>query len=276
MTDGRLRADLARARTLTAALLWRMRQERLRNALTVLLPFVLTASSVVALPLLGDDSAMNGAAGSAELGLQYGATGDTVAAGMLLVLLPGVVALHCTVGAALAVRNVVGTEAGVGALESMLAAPYTPTSIAGGLLGLAMVVTTAQWAVMSALAALAMAIATWAHHDSLALGAGYPALALGLPLLSAWAAAALALLCNLLMPKLSQPGQSGLAGNAGGLINIIAMLPGLGAMLALATGLGDLGPSRLLLVTGGATVAVIAGCLLGIARGFRPESVLGS
>ncbi|MER8182727.1 hypothetical protein [Kitasatospora sp. NPDC094015] len=276
MTDGRLRADLARARILTTALLWRMRQERLRNTLTVLLPFVLTTASVVVLPLLGDDSAMNGAAGSAELGLRYGAQGDTVAAGMLLILLPGVVALHCTVGAALAVRNVVGAEAGVGALESMLAAPYTPAAIAGGLLGLALVVTTVQWAVMSGLAVLALGIATWAHHDSLALGAGYPLLAFGLPLLSAWAAAALALLCNLLMPKLSQPAQSGLAGNAGGLVNIIAMLPGLGAMIALATGLGGLGPIRLLIVTGGATAAVIAGCLLGIVRGFRPESVLGS
>ncbi|MEU3772684.1 hypothetical protein AB0F11_05640 [Streptomyces sp. NPDC032472] len=50
-----------------------------------------------------------------------------------------------TLGAGLAVRNVIGAEAGVGALEAMLAAPYTAASIAGGLLGYALVVTTSQW-----------------------------------------------------------------------------------------------------------------------------------
>ncbi|MFD9124422.1 hypothetical protein [Kitasatospora sp. NPDC059571] len=268
--------DLARARVLASALLWRIRRERLRNLLTVFLPFVLTVTSIVVLPLLSDDSAMNGAAGSAELGLRYGSTGDAVAAGMLLVLLPGVVALHCTVGAALAVRNVVGAEAGVGALETMLAAPYTPASIAGGLLGFAVAVTTVQWAVMSALAALALGIAQWVHHDGLSLGPGYLALALGLPLLSAWAGAGLALLCNLLLPKLAQPARAGLAGNGGGLVNVIALLPGLGAMIAPAVGLSDLGPLRLLALAGGVTAVIVAGSLFGIARGFRPESVLAS
>jgi hypothetical protein len=267
---------MSRARILASALLWRMRRERLRNFATVFLPFVLTATSVVALPLLSDDSDMNGAASSAHLGLQYGAHGDTVAAGLLLVLMPGIVALHGTVGAGLAVRNVVGAEAGAGALEAMLGAPYNPASIAGGLLGYVLVVTTGQWAVMSALGALALALSTALHHDSLAPSAGYLTLALLLPLLATWAGAALALLLNLLFPRLSQPGAGALAGNGGGLVSLAAMLPGFGALLAMAIALDPLGPTRLLLYAGGATVLITTGSLIGIAKGFRPESVLSS
>ncbi|MGW5250223.1 hypothetical protein ACWEQN_41930 [Streptomyces sp. NPDC004129] len=268
--------DVTRARILASALLWRMRRERLRNFATVFLPFVLTVTSVVALPLLSDDSDMNGAASSARLGLQYGAHGDTVAAGLLLVLMPGIVALHGTVGAGLAVRNVVGAEAGVGALEAMLGAPYNPASIAGGLLGYVLVVTTGQWAVMSTLGALALALSSALHHDSLTPDAGYLTLALVLPLLATWAGAALALLLNLLFPRLSQPGAGALASNGGGLVSLAAMLPGFGALLAMSIALDPLGPTRLLLYAGGATVLITAGSLIGIARGFRPESVLSS
>lgn len=197
--------DVTRARVLASALLWRMRRERLRNFATVFLPFVLTVASVIVLPLLSDDADMNGAASSGRLGAQYGAHGDTVAAGLLLILMPGVIALHGTVGAGLAVRNVVGAEAGVGALEAMLGAPYNPSSIAGGLLGYVLVVTTAQWAVMSALGALALALSSALHHDSLTPDAGYLTLALLLPLLATWAGAALALLLNLLFPACPSP-----------------------------------------------------------------------
>jgi hypothetical protein len=268
--------DVTRARILASALLWRMRRERLRNFATVFLPFVLTVASVVALPLVSDDSDMNGAASSARLGLQYGAHADTVAAGLLLVLMPGVIALHGTVGAGLAVRNVVGAEAGVGALEAMLGAPYNPASIAGGLLSYVLVVTTGQWAVMSALGALAVALSSALHHDSLTPGAGYLTLALVLPLLATWAGAALALLLNLLFPRLSQPGAGALAGNGGGLVSLAAMLPGFGALLAMSIALDPLGPTRLLLYAGGVTVLITTGSLVGIARGFRPESVLSS
>ncbi|KJK57433.1 hypothetical protein [Saccharothrix sp. ST-888] len=268
--------DPARSRVLAGALLWRMRRERLRNLATVFLPFVLTIASTVVLPLVSDDRGVNGAADSARLGLRYGATGDTIAAGLLLVLVPGVLAMHGTIGAGLAVRNVIGAEAGVGALEAMLAAPYNPADIAGGLLGYVLVVTTGQWMVMSAIGAAAMAIATRLHHDSLAPTGGYLALALGLPLLASWAGAALALLLNLLFPRLAQPGQGGLAGNGGGLVTVVALLPGFGVLLALALGLTELGPVRLLLIAGGATVLITVGSLAGIARGFRPESVLGS
>ncbi|MFF3510797.1 hypothetical protein [Streptomyces sp. NPDC002573] len=276
MTQRSLTFDVTRARILASALLWRTRRERLRNFATVFLPFVLTVASVVALPLLSDDSDMNGAASSARLGLQYGAHGDTVAAGLLLVLMPGIVALHGTVGAGLAVRNVVGAEAGVGALEAMLGAPYNPASIAGGLLAYVLVVTTGQWAVMSTLGALALALSSALHHDSLTPDAGYLTLALVLPLLATWAGAALALLLNLLFPRLSQPGAGALASNGGGLVSLAAMLPGFGALLAMSIALDPLGPTRLLLYAGGATVLITAGSLIGIARGFRPESVLSS
>ena len=268
--------DLARSLTLAQALLWRMRQERLRNFATVFLPFVLTVTVAVVLPLVSDDSSMNGAADSARLGMEYGANADAVATGLLLVLIPGVIAVHGTVGASLAVRNVVGAEAGVGALETMLGAPYTPASIAAGLLGYGLVVTTGQWAVMSGLGAVALLVSSRLHHDGLSVDGGYLVLSLLLPLLSAWAGAALALLLSLLFPRLSLPGQGGLAGNGGAVVSIVAILPGFGALLTLALGLGNVTPLRLLVGAGGVTAAVIVGSLLGIARGFRPESVLGS
>jgi len=258
------------------ALLWRMRREQLRYLLTIFIPFTLTVTVVVVLPMLSDDSTMNGADSSAEFGLRYGASTDSIAAGLLLMLMPGLVALYSTAAAAMAVRNVVGAEAGQGALESLLAAPYTPGGIAGGLLGFAIVITTGQWAVMSCLGVIAVGASVLVHHDSLTLDAGYWALALGLPLMSAWAGASLALLVNLLFPRLSQPGRSGLAGSGGGLGNIVAMLPGFGALLALALGSVDLGAVRLLLIAGGATALIAVASLVGVARGFRPESVLGS
>ncbi|EDX22751.1 MULTISPECIES: hypothetical protein [Streptomyces] len=267
---------LARSRTLATALLWRVRRERLRSLATVFLPFVLTLASAVALPLASDDSGTNGADSSAALGLQYGASGDAIAAGLLLTLIPGVVAVHGTLGAGLAVRNVIGAEAGVGALEAMLAAPYSAASIAGGLLGYALVVTASQWAVMTVLGALALAVSDWLHHDSLSPDGGYLALALGLPLLAAWAGAALALMLSLLFPRLAQPAQAGLAGNGSALVSLVAMAPGFGALLALALGLTELGPIRLLTIAGGVTVLITVCALVCIARGFRPESVLGS
>lgn len=190
--------DLARSRTLAQALLWRMRQERLRNFATVFMPFVLTVTVAVVLPLVSDDSSMNGAADSARLGMEYGANADAVATGLLLVLIPGVIAVHGTVGASLAVRNVVGAEAGVGTLETMLGAPYTPASIAAGLLGYALVVTTGQWAVMTGLGALALLLSSRLHHDGLSVDGSY--VVLPLPPLSAWAGAALALLLSLQSP----------------------------------------------------------------------------
>ncbi|MEU1030464.1 hypothetical protein ABZ402_17235 [Streptomyces mirabilis] len=60
------------------------------------------------------------------------------------------------------------------------------------------------------------------------------------------------------------------------MVSIVAILPGFGALLTLALGLGNVTPLGLLLGAGGVTAAVIVGSLLGIARGFRPESVLGS
>ncbi|MFF3577673.1 hypothetical protein [Streptomyces mirabilis] len=175
----------------------RIRPGALRNFATVFMPFVLTVTVAVVLPLVSDDSSMNGAADSARLGMEYGANADAVATGLLLVLIPGMIAVHGTVGASLAVRNVVGAEAGVGALETMLGAPYTPASIAAGLLG-----------------ALALLVSSRLHHDGLSVDGSYVVLSLLLPLLSAWAGAAPALLLSLLFPRLSLPGQGGLAGGA--------------------------------------------------------------
>ncbi|MGI5517749.1 hypothetical protein [Streptomyces sp. CA-106131] len=98
------------------------------------------------------------------------------------------------------------------------------------------------------------------HHDSLGPSAGHLALALALalalPLLATWVGAALGLLLNLLFPHLSQPGAGVLAGNGGGLVNLAAMLPGFGALPAMAIALNPLGPTRPLLYAGGVTVLI--------------------
>lgn len=117
--------DLARSWTLAQALLWRMRQERLRNFATVFMPFVLTVTVAVVLPLVSDDSSMNGAAESARLGMEYGANADAVATGLLLVLIPGVIAVHGTVGAMAPLRLLLG------------AGGVTVAVIVGSLLGIA-------------------------------------------------------------------------------------------------------------------------------------------
>ncbi|MFF3860175.1 hypothetical protein [Streptomyces sp. NPDC002209] len=122
----------------------------------------------------------------------------------------------------------------------------------------------------------ALAVSDRLRHDSLSPDGGCLALALGLPLLAVWAGAALALLLSLSFPRLAQPGQTGLAGNGGALVSIVAVSPGFGALLALALGLTGLGPIRLLIGAGGITALVTACALVGAARGFRPESVLGS
>ncbi|MEU6652589.1 hypothetical protein ABZ904_24865 [Streptomyces sp. NPDC046900] len=94
------------------------------------------------------------------------------------------------------------------------------------------------------------------HHDSLGPSAGHLtlALALVLPLLATSVGAALGLLLNLLFPRLSQPGAGALAGNGGGRVNLAAMLPGFGALPAMAIARDPLGPTRPLLYAGLVTV----------------------
>jgi energy-coupling factor transporter ATP-binding protein EcfA2 len=62
---------------------------------------------------------------------------------------------------------------------------------------------------------------------AMSLTGSYLVAALALPLLAAWAATALALLVNLVFPRLAQVGSLGLNIAGGGIGNLPALLPGL-------------------------------------------------
>jgi len=131
------------------------------------------------------------------------------------------------------------------------------------------------WAAYMAVVALTAAVFSATTSADLHPGAAYTLLALLFPLLIAWTSGSLALLVSLLFPRLTQlGGAAGLAnGNVG---NLIAMLPGIGALLALAYGLPRLGPTRLLLFAGGAATLIAAASVALVASCFDPEAVLDS
>lgn len=267
---------LARCVRLVGALVWRTRKERMRYSVAVLIPFVVIMTIVVVMSTVGAEDAFNGAESGRAFGLRYGASGDSIALGMLLILVPGLVAVLGASGVAGTVRNIVGAEAGRGGLEALLAAPYTPTSIAASLLGYAITVAAALWAVMTTLGVVAIAVVAGVHHERLHLDAAYVGMALGLPLLSCWAAAGLALAVNLLFPRLAQAGTWGMAG-AGNTIGLaVGMLPGVGALLGITFGAVSLGALRVFLIGGAITAFIAVVSVLGVGYGFRPDTALDS
>jgi len=267
---------LARCGRLVAALVWRTRKERMRYSVAVLIPFVVIMTIVVVVSTVGGEDALNGAETGRSFGLRYGASGDSIAIGMLLILVPGLIAVLGASGVAGTVRNVVGAEAGRGGLEALLAAPYTPASIAASLLGYAFAVAVALWAVMTGLGAIAVAVVVGVHHERLHLDAGYVGMAVGLPLLSCWAAAGLALLVNLLFPRLAQAGAWGMAGPGNNLSMALGVLPGVGALFGIAFGAVGLGALRVFLIGGAITAVVAVASVIGVAYGFRPDAALDS
>jgi hypothetical protein len=262
--------------TLAVALAWRTRREGVRYLLGAFVPFVLIITLTVVVPLFpGGSHAINGAQADAGVGLRFGARGHPVLVGLLLLLIPGMVALCVAIGVGRAVRGLIGEEVGRGGLEELLGAPYSVGGIAAALLGCALTVATFLWAVMSALGALTIGGLTVATHDRLSLGGSYLALALVLPLLTSWAGAALALLVSVVFPRLTQLG-AGVSLAGSNLASGTALLPGLAALLTLLIDSGGVGSVGFLALAVGAAAAVTVVTVPLAAYLFRAERVLDS
>ncbi|GGL79994.1 hypothetical protein GCM10010129_24510 [Streptomyces fumigatiscleroticus] len=262
------------AAALCGALLWRLAREGTRYLLSALLPYVVVLALTVTLPsLLGGH--INGADRSTRFAVALGARGHQVVMGEMLLLAPALTALFGSIAATRMVQGLVGAEVNRGGFEELLSTPYPPGRIAAALLGCTLVVGTGFWAAMSALGALGVWITDMVTDSGVHPSGAYYALALVLPLLTTWAGGVLALAVSLFFPQLTQLGGGvNLAG--GSLGNGVAVLPGLGALLALVLGADSLGPLRLLLIAGGAVAVITAGALTAVAAGFRPETVLHS
>lgn len=266
---------LGRARLLAGSLWWRTRQEGLRNLLAAFLPFAAVIGLTGGLSL-ANTHAINGRAAFAAFAVRYGASTDAVSIGIALLMWPGLVAMFASLAVAGMVRNIVGAETTRGSVEALLALPFTPRTIAAGLVLYAGALATLFWVGMVGVAGAALAILLHATGARLALSGTYTAMALALPLLAAWASAALALLVNLLYPRLAQMGGYGLQMGGQGIGGLPAMLPALGVLFMFLFGTAHRHPAAALALAGVAVAAITAIGLVAIARGFRPESVLAT
>lgn len=274
MTHPTRRPDAGRAGRLVRAQLWRLRRDGLVYLYASVVPFVAIVALLVTLSEIKGGSMLNDPQGTADIGRQYGAAGDSLEVGLLLLMLPSMIATMTAVGAAAITRNLIGAESVRGGLEELLAAPYTPADVAGASLVFVFALVTGLWAAQSALAAATLTVVCMVHHVSVHLDAGYLAMSLLVPLLTSWCGAGLSLLINLLFPKLAVPGRLGLGRSGSSLGDLLSVLPALGALVLIGTSLGGLGPIRILLIAGGGTAVIAVLSVSGVARWFRPDAVL--
>lgn len=258
---------------LLGALFWRTRQEGLRNLLAAFAPFLLAAGAILALSLISRHT-INGAAAFATFAHQYGAQADAVSVGLSLLIVPGLVAIFTSAAVVALVRNLVGSEATRGGIETLMSGPYLPRHIMTALLLYVGAISTAYWLGMMAISAVLVAATAWTSGARLALGAAYLSLTLGLPLLCAWAASGLALLLALLYPRLARAGSFGLNPGAQGIGSLPAMLPGIGVMLTFTLGATHVPLGELFAIAGGVTAAITAGSVATVSLRFHPEAVL--
>lgn len=129
---------------------------------------------------------------------------------------------------------------------------------------------------MSAIAVAALTAVAWSSGAAVSLTASYLFAALIVPLLAAWAATGLALLVNLLYPRLAQVGGYGINTGGGGIGGLPAVLPGLGVLFVFVLWASQVSAGELLGVAGGSTAAVAAAGIVIVARRFRPDAVLES
>jgi hypothetical protein len=266
---------LASSGSLGCALGWRVRREGLRYLAAIFVPFTVLLILITTVSLTTGGRGLKGAGGFAAFGTRYGGGADAIMAGLLLLMIPGLVALFSAIGVTRTVQGLVGSEVSRGGLEALLAAPYTVGAIAAALLGYALTVATAFALAMSGLGSADVAAASWVTGVHLSLPGSYLAGALLLPVLSAWSGAALALLISLLFPRLTQLGAT--VNVAGGSLGTgLAVLPGLGALLMLLLAAPSLGILRVLLIAGGATALITIAAVAVVAWKFEPEAVLES
>lgn len=259
--------------SLLAALAWRGHREGIRY---LFIPVGLFAGLVAVLFGLASVGQVNGARQMADFAERYGAHGSVVVVGLGLLLGPGLVALFTVISVAMLVRNLIGSEASRGGIELLLAAPYGPRTIMTALLGYAAAVATAYWALMTGLAAAALAAFCAIAGASVTLTRSYLAAALLVPLLAGWAAAALAVGTNLLYPRLAQLGSYGMHMGGSGISGLPPMLPGLAVFLSFAIWAPHIGAAALVTIVGGATVGVIVLSVVTVAVRFRPDAALES
>lgn len=261
--------------TLVRALAWRTRTEGIRYLFIPVALFAAVITLTIVTSLTGTGH-INGAKGLAAFAGRYGAHADAVTVGIGLLLGPGMVALFSCISVAQFVRNLIGAEASRGGIEALLAAPYRPGTIMTALLGYVGAVATLYWAGMSAIATVALAAVTWSAGATVSLAASYLLAALIVPLLAAWAATGLALLVNLLYPRLAQAGSYGINAGGAGIAGIPAVLPGLGVLLVFLFWASSVSAGELLGVAGGTAAAVAVAGVATIASRFRPDAVLES
>lgn len=259
---------------LISALAWRARREGLRYLLVGFVPFVVALGLTVVPATLGGP--VNGAGTFARFASSYRAHANSVGLGVVLLFLPGLVALCSAIAVGVVVRNLIGSEASRGGIEALLAGPYRPGSIMVALLGYIGALAVFYWAAMSALSAVVLVIIVWTSGATLTLSVAYLLSVLVLPLLAAWCATALSLLVNLLYPRLAQPGSYGLNMGGGGLGGGAVILPALGVFFVFTFLAPDVGAARLLAIAGGATAVVAVASTVLVASRFRPDAVLES
>ena len=259
---------------LISALAWRARREGLRYILVGFVPFVVALGLTVVPATLGGP--VNGAGTFARFASSSGAHGGGVGLGIVLLFLPGLVALCSAIAVGVVVRNLIGSEASRGGIEALLAGPYRPGSIMVALLGYIGALAVFYWAAMSALSAVVLVIVVWTSGATLTLSVAYLLSVLVLPLLAAWCATALSLLVNLLYPRLAQPGSYGPNMGGGGLGGAAVILPALGVFFVFTFLAPDVGVARLLAIAGGATAVVAVASTVLVASRFRPDAVLES
>lgn len=264
-----------RSLTLISALAWRARAEGVRYLLLPVALFAVIITFVIVFSLAGIGH-VNGAQTMAAFAESYGAHADAVTVGIGLLLGPGLVALFSCLSVMQVVRTLIGSEASRGGIEALLAAPFRPGTIMRALLGYVGALAVVYWAAMTALAALALAVVAWASGATVSLTVSYLLAALVVPLLAAWAATGLALLVNLLYPRLAQAGGYGFNVGGGGIGGLPAILPGLAVLLVFTLWAPDIGAGELLGVAGGTVAVVAVAGVAVIARRFRPDAVLES
>lgn len=260
--------------TLYRALLWRSRREGLAPLAFPVGLFAVVVVIFSLLTALAGDTSLISAAALADYTHRLGATTDAVQPGIHLLTAPGIAAIMLTLGGALTARTLVGSEAGRGALEALIAAGYNSRALASAVLAFTCTIVAGIWVAIEALA-VAWLVADAAVHDAhLDVSPTYLGLLILAPLLSGWAGTSLAVTVSLLWPQLAQQGRLGISSN-GSIASVVASLPGVAVLLL-----------PLFINSSTTTVAaLLAACAIGVvlllnmtttlvAAGFRPTDVL--
>lgn len=260
--------------TLYRALVWRSLREGLGPLAFPIGLFVLVVVLASLLTVLVGNTGINSAAALAGYTAHIGATADVGELRLHLLIAPGIAAIMSALGGALTARTLVGTEAGRGSLEALIAAGYDPRALATTILAFTCTVVAGLWAAIELLAGAWLVAETVFYGAGVTLSPTYLGLLILMPLLIGWAGTSLAVTLSLLWPQLAQQGRLGIGSN-GSIASVVASAPGVAALLF----------PLFLASSTTTTAALLAGCaitvvlLIGmtttlVAAGFRATDVL--